>query len=190
MSSLKSWRKRTNQLLSEYSAAKKIVVNETLALEKAGKELRAAQKAQHILQNIAQQIQQKVHNKIALIVSRCLEAIFAGEYGFEFEFERKRGRTEAIPVVLHGDKRVYNPMKGVGGSTCQIASMGGRVANLIMTRPARRRYLQLDEPFMALDLQKQEKIRDMIEELSHELALQIVLVTHSETLRCGKVIEL
>src|SRR4051794_35218072 len=125
---LQAYRKKVNNLLSEYSFAKKQLRVERDELVKAKKQTKAALKTQHILQSLAQQVQEVAHQKIALIVTRCLQIIWQEEaYSFSFKFERKRGKTEATPMLTRGDNSIEDPMGAAGGSVCHVIDFALRI---------------------------------------------------------------
>ena len=191
MKSLQFHQKRAVKLLHDYSHAKKQVKEEKIALVDSEEELVATEKTQQILQHLAQQIQESAHQKISVIISRCLQTIWPDHgYSFAFCFERKRGRTEAVPTFLRDGKILKNPMRTIGGSCCQVASFAARVAKVVMTRPAPRRLMISDEPFSGLDRVRTRKVRGLLESLAQELSLQIIMVTHNSRLRIGNVISL
>lgn len=150
-----------------------------------------AMKARAILQQVAQTVQERAHRQIQAVVSRCLAAVFENPYAFKIKFEKKRGRTEAVPVFAR-DGHEYAPTDGVGGGVLDVAAFGLRIAEVLMQRPAGRRLLILDEPFKFPSLRKgyRERVRDLLLALSTELDFQIVIVTHDPTFEVGKVISL
>jgi len=56
-------------------------------------------------------------------------------------------------------------------------------------KPAPRRLLVADEPFKHVSRNYLPRIREMIETLAREMSVQFIIVTHSELLRAGRVIE-
>lgn len=147
------------------------------------------QDAQEIIQLAAQAIQQKAHERIAGVVSSCLQAVFEDPYEFKILFERKRGRTEA---TLQFCRRglVVDPLTASGGGVVDVAAFALRAACLMLHRPRLSRLMVLDEPFRFVSAEFQPNIRSMLEQLSKDLKLQIVMVTHNEQIATGKIIQL
>lgn len=144
--------------------------------------------AQKIVQDLAQEVQTKAHKGLAKVVSKCLSAVFGKGYKLKIEFERKRGRTEASFVYLK-DGRKINPRVSSGGVR-HVAALALRLACLVMTQPARRRLLVLDEPFQGVSRRNLEKMAAVIETLGRELKVQFIIVTHSKNLEVGKMVQL
>lgn len=166
------------------------VANEERFLKDAEGHLTRAQDAQEILQRVAQAVQQQAHNRISEVVSSCLRAVFPDDpYEFKIVFERKRGKTEANLRFTRRGLDV-DPLTASGGGVVDVASFALRVACLVLHRPRLSRLVVLDEPFKFVSADYRENVRGMLEELSQDLKLQIVMVSHIEELEAGKVIQL
>lgn len=148
-----------------------------------------AHDAQEILQLMAQAVQQRAHNKISAVVSQCLSAVFDDPYEFRIEFERKRGKTEANLRFVRRDLDV-DPLSASGGGMIDVAAFALRVACLMLSRPKLNRIIILDEPFKFVSAAYRGNVREMMEQLSEDMGIQIIQVTHIEELETGTVIEL
>lgn len=183
-------RKLLSEKESDYRTAVRTCTEEVAGLSRAEERLGFLGEAQELAQDTAQQVQQKVHSQIAGVVSRCLEAVFSDEaYKFKIYFEQKRGRTEARSV-FQKDGHDLDPMNGSGGGVIDIASFALRVARLLLTQPPLRRVITLDEPFKFVSEEYRPQVKQMLEELSKDMGIQIIMTTHIEELKIGKVIEL
>uniref|UniRef100_A0A6M3JY58 Putative ATPase domain containing protein n=1 Tax=viral metagenome TaxID=1070528 RepID=A0A6M3JY58_9ZZZZ len=160
---------------------------QTLASKKAQEE--SALKAQQLLQQASQIVQQAVHGQIATIVSRCLETVFDEPYDFQVLFEQKRGRTQAR-LVFYRDGEEIDPMTASGGGVVDVGSFAMRLASLLLSKPRKRRLLILDEPFKFVSEEYRERVRGLLESLSKDFDVQVILVTHIEELQMGKVVRL
>ena len=158
-------------------------------LRDAEKQVDLARSAQEIIQFVAQAVQQKAHERIAKVVSSCLSSVFSDPYEFRIEFERKRGRTEAALRFVRRGLDV-DPMESSGGGMIDVAAFALRVACLIMHRPRLRQILVLDEPFKFVSAEYRENVRSMLEKLSTDLGLQIIMVTHIDEIATGKIVRL
>ena len=166
------------------------IKQEEKELDKAETAILRTQDAQEILQHLAQAVQQKAHQKISEVVSLCLSAVFGEDaYQFGIEFERKRGKTEAILKFKRGELDA-DPLSATGGGVVDVAAFALRVSCLMLHRPKLSKLIVLDEPFKFVSAQYRDKVRVMLEELSQDLKIQIVMVTHSKELSAGKIIEL
>lgn len=145
-------------------------------------------KALNVVRTAAESIQKSVHKHISSIVSRCLSAVFEETaYEFQIIFEQKRNRTEARLCFIRNGKEV-DPTFACGGGVLDVASFALRLACLVLSRPAKRRLLVLDEPFKMLSTNYHGRVKDLLEQLSNELDVQIVMVTHSQYLQAGEVV--
>lgn len=148
----------------------------------------ASEKAQEIIQLVAQAVQQTTHERVAGVVSKCLAAVFPEPYEFKIHFERKRGKTEARPVLVRGGREL-SPLDGVGGGVLDVTAFALRVVSITATVPKIRPLLVLDEPMKNLSRQYQPAAAEMVQALSKEFGIQFVIVTHNDAFRIGKVIE-
>ena len=180
---------KVDSLLSAYNQAKKQVKIETTEYKKAKKELKYLEESQLIVQQVAQEVQQHTHRRVATIVSRCLNLIFTDAYEFKLIFERKRGKTEARPIFIKNGHEI-DPTYSSGGGVRDVTSFALRMACMILARPRRRKLIVLDEPFKMMSPDNRDRVKLMLEVLSEELGIQIVMITHDKTLVTGHVIDL
>lgn len=185
-----NFRERADALKREYDRTQERISEETAALKRCLAEEAAVNEAGLILQRVAQQVQQQAHSAIVGVVSRCLQAVFGDDaYEFDIVFERKRGKTEAR-LSFRRDGHEVHPTMGAGHGCRDIASFALRIACMMLTKPALRRVLVLDEPFAHVHGEVQrKKARELIETLPTELGVQLILVTGLEWLKAGKIIE-
>lgn len=149
-------------------------------------EVADVQQAQILFQKAAAIIQKEVHQKISTLVTRCMTAIFEEDFEFLINFEQKRGKTEAELVIKkHGNEE--DPLFGSGGEL-DVASFALRLSALLLQQPPLRRILILDEPFRCVDTAKRPRLRKLLEALSSELDIQIIMITHDPSFQIGKVI--
>jgi DNA repair exonuclease SbcCD ATPase subunit len=123
------------------------------------------------------------------VVTKSLQAVFDDPYEFRIHFERKRGRTEARLVFERGGEEI-DPMEASGGGPVDVASFALRLSCMMLSRPPIRRLLVLDEPFKFVSPNLRDRVRRLIEALSGEFGIQIIMVTHMDELRAGEIIEI
>lgn len=171
-------------------ACGRIDEEEAALVECVAHELACAEAAA-IIQVAAQQVQEQAHAKIAGMVSRCLAAVFREPYEFRIEFERKRGRTEAKMTFFRDGMEVH-PTMGAGWGVVEVASLALRVAALMLTKPAPRKILFLDEPLKAVGAGggNKRRVAELLRTLSDELQIQILMITHDATFEVGKVVRI
>lgn len=170
------------------AAAKAASGRARAALAKARQRAKGAAAALAIAQQLAQGVQAAAHKQVALVVGRCLTAIFDEPYEFEIIFERKRGKTEAKLVFIRDGNEV-DPMDAAGGGVIDVASFALRLAAMMLTRPGVRKLLILDEPFKFLSEGYRPRVRGMLAGITREFGVQVVMVTHLKELVTGTVIE-
>ena len=134
-------------------------------------------------------MQQRAHKRIAEIVSKCLETVFAQPYELRIAFERKRGKTEARLSFWRDDLEV-DPLEGAGGGIVDVAAFALRLACLVLSKPSKRMVLILDEPFKGVDVVNRKKVREMMNQLARQMHIQFIMVTQIADMGLGKVIEL
>ena len=181
-------RRRAEQGRLDLRAANFRVLEERDAVASADARIADLEEALSVLQGVAAAVQTQVHGRISAIVTKCLSAIFEDPYSFEIIFEQKRGKTEARLVFRRNGNEV-DPLAGSGLGVVDVAAFALRLANLMLSRPPRRRLLVLDEPWKHLSAGHRPAMRLLIEELAKEMGVQFVIVTHSDEFRMGKVVE-
>lgn len=187
----KELQRKLNDKRTTYKIIKSNYEQEKENLEKAKGRLSSAEIARELVQEVAQKLQQAVHNQIAGIVSLGLKTVFSEPYNFKINFEKKRGRTEAR-LIFERDGLELDPISAAGGGVIDVAAFTLRVACLSLSKPALRPILILDEPFKNVSKTKGylDQIPLLLEKLAEEMGLQIIMVTHIEELKVGKVIDL
>ncbi len=184
-------REKVDGLLSDLKVAKRRCKDEREKLIAAEDHLVYAEEAQQVAQEVAEQVQQRAHEQIAGVVSRCLESVFTDDdYGFKIRFDKKRGRTEAVLILIKNGHEVENPLDGDSGGVCEWAGEALRLSCLCLSKPRLRRLLVLDEPFKSVSAQYWPATQQLLEGLSKDFGMQIIMVTHNPKLQIGKIIEL
>jgi len=189
MLDLKTIEKELQRVTQKYHVSKASAQEHKVHLKSAEALSTSALEAQKILQEIAADIQQQAHQHIAFIVSRCLSAVFDEPYEFKIDFEQKRGKTDARLYFVRNGIEI-DPMTAAGGGVVDVCSFALRLACLSLARPAKRKLLVLDEPFRFVSSEYRDRIRELLEQLSEEMDIQIIVITHISELETGKVIQL
>ena len=184
-------RKRVNGLLSDFNVAKRHCTEEQAKLTAAEDRFTYIEEAQQAAQHVAEFVQQQAHSQIAGVVSRCLETVFDDDdYGFKIRFDKKRGRTSAVLILTKGEHEVEDPLNGDSGAVCEMAGFALRLSCLILAKPKLRKLIVMDEPFKAMSAEYWQNTRLLLQGLSEDFGIQIVMVTHNPKLQTGKVVEL
>lgn len=183
-------REKLTPLISEYRLACSQVSQEKKALQEAKEHLQNILEAQKLIQTIAKQVQQSAHKQVASVVSKCLETVFDDPYEFVIDFQEKRQKTEAVLSLVRDGLVLDDPQNSTGGGVIDVVSFALRLVSILLSRPKKRRFLLLDEPMKMLSKEYRPRVRGLLESLSQDLNFQILMVTHSQEIACGKIIHL
>lgn len=186
---LGKWNSAVEHYKIKHSAALLAKKRADILLSDAQTLRQATYRAAEVLQAVAERAQRATYASVAEIVSRCLEAVFDDPYVFTMEFVRRRGRTE-IDLLFERDGQALDPMSAAGGGVVDVASFALRLAAILLAGPGTRRFLALDEPFRFVSKEYRPRLRSLLEELSEKMGVQILLVTHMDEFRVGKILEL
>jgi DNA repair exonuclease SbcCD ATPase subunit len=158
-------------------------------LEEAQTKLENLELAKDAIQVVGEGIQRKAHSQIAGVVSECLQLVFEETYTFDIIFEKKRNKTEARLVFLK-DGNEIDPLTASGGGVVDVAAFALRVSCLVLSKPKLRKVLVMDEPFRFVSEEYRENVQQVMEKLSTEFGIQMILVTHMKELISDKVVQL
>ena len=184
-------RETVNSKLSDLKAARRRCGVERDKLIAAEDHLIYVEEAQQVTQQVAEEVQRRAHEQIVGVVNNCLQTIFYDEdYGFKIRFDKKRGRTEAVLILTKAGHEVEDALNGDSGAVCEMAGFALRLSCLMLSKPKLRRLLVLDEPFKSMSAEYWEETRQLIEGLSADFGMQIVMVTHNSKLQTGHIVEL
>lgn len=148
-----------------------------MALERTIEKRNCVEEAQVFLQKIAQDTQNQLKFNIEDIVQLCLDTCYPDKYEFKLEFVVKRGKTEAKIMCLDDGEEI-DIMHDTGGGVSDLIAFGLRIAVWSLGRT--RNVMILDEPGKFLDVNLKPRFGDVIRELSRELKLQFLLITHDK----------
>jgi len=182
-------RERINKLQARLEISKEAVKGRLSDLSDAEDYLDAATESRDIIQRVGQAVVAEAHNRLAGVVSKCLEAVFDEPYEFKIVFEKKRGQTEAR-LVFCRDGLEVNPLDASGGGVVDVAAFALRLSCIMLRRPPVRRLIVLDEPFKFVSSEFRPRVRQMLDNLSRKMDIQIIMVTHIPELVTGNVVQL
>jgi len=190
--SLEAIRQKINKTKSKYEQARSKLQEEIKNLHIVKKYLSDVEQAQQITQTIAQTIQQQAHKKIANVVTACLRTVFTDiDYGFRIDFERRRQRTEAKLVIIRDGHDVKDPMEDEAGGGIDIASFALQLTAIMLSKPAVRRILIMDEPFKYVSPEYRDNVKQMLTKLAKDFDIQFIMITsHQSQVIIGKEIKL
>jgi len=188
---LQTYRANLNEKRADYRTVLSKLKDEYDFLLSEEDDLNHTIEAQKIVQEVAQSLQRKAHLQIASVVSRCLQSVFEDDAPeFRIEFEKKRGKTEALLAFVRSSGKASDPVDESSGGMMEVAAFALRLACLVLSKPRKRRVLFLDEPFKSVHSpQWRINLVRLIESLAKEMSIQFVIITGVDDYKMGKVIE-
>jgi DNA repair exonuclease SbcCD ATPase subunit len=166
---------------SKHRAAVMAVESSKSSIDDLRERYEAALAAKEIVQQISMECQEACQKRIGYVVTRCLQAVF-GDQALKFllVLEPKRGQTEVRGVLVDAEGHELDPLQSCGGGILDVAAFGLRLACLMLQRPQPAKVLILDEPFRFVSSHYRSNVRALLSELSQEMGVQIIMVTHIE----------
>jgi len=169
--------------IDEAKGEKKVLFNsikntELIILETKERS-KSIDKAQAFFQMVAKETQDKLVFHIEHIVQEAIEACWPDTYTFKCEFEPGRGKMEARLFLLQDGKEI-DPRDSVGGGLVNITAIALRLAAWSMGKTDN--VLIMDEPFTALSVDLQPIAAEIISQITKELGVQIIMVTHNTSM--------
>jgi DNA repair exonuclease SbcCD ATPase subunit len=159
-------------------------------LKEAKQESVALDEASLILEKVASYVQRQWYEQLGSVVTRCIQSVFGTDsYEFRLIFKHLANRTQ-VEMVFEKDEEVYDPMSSTGGGVVDIAAFALRVASLMMAAKTQRKILILDEPFRFVSAGYRYKVAALLEVMSVEFGIQVLMITHMEEIQAGTVIQL
>lgn len=170
----------------EFLEHQKTILDEKLQAHKRNQ--LAIEEVQVLIQTVAKETQEQIKMHIEDVVNAAIDTCFPSEYEFSLDFEIKRGKTEAVIRLTKNGFNV-DPMEATGGGLVDIASFALRVAAWSLSTS--NNILILDEPMKFLSRDLQNKAGEILQEISKELNIQIIMVSHIQDIigQADKVFE-
>jgi DNA repair exonuclease SbcCD ATPase subunit len=186
----KEYLEELEKLELEYDQVRNQLRSEKKDLKKAKQRTLDIKEAIEAMHLIAETLQQKAHKQLSGVVTTCLQTVFGSDYTFRIDFESKRNRTEAKLVLVKNGNDIDDPLNDDSGGVADVASFALRLSSIMMSKPHRRKFLGLDEPFKFVSAEYRPALVELLNSLTKELGFQIVMVTHIRDLEVGKVVRL
>lgn len=186
---LSTIRKAADALAIKYAAAVQHEAAEFLGVTTAQEGYKNALDARRIAQEIAKRTQTEAATPIVQIVNQCLSSVFPDHYTFGIVFEARRGKTE-VDLVMRKGAYSLDPMGAVGGGVLDVASLGIRLAVLMLTVPRVQRVLVLDEPLKNLQPPRIPLMRVLLQKIVDEMGIQVICTTPIGPMVMGNVISI
>lgn len=183
MIGLETYRAKLEQMKGKRDRASQQLEETESKISEAQRKSEDIESAQVIIQVVAKATQEELQYKISELVSLALEAVLKEPYKLNLDFEIRRGKTEAdLTFSRKNSEDKIDPMNSTGGGAVDVASFGLRVASWSLERPRSRAVLIMDEPFRFLSRDLQGRAANILSEISKSLNIQMIAVTHEQTL--------
>lgn len=140
------------------------------------------EQAKEILNQILLATQQDVKGYIEQIVTNLVSHVFGDEYVFMLEMGIEREKPALTPIIEKQSIQV-SPRDEMGGGLLDMISLGLRMALWSFNQDRFRPTLIMDEPGKFLDLKRVPLFGEALQQLSKQLGLQIIMVTHLDDLK-------
>ena len=148
------------------------------------REIKASEEALAFIQLVAQETQEQIQMELSELVSVALASIFDDPYNLQVTFEIKRGKVE-MDFQLERDGDVIDPY-AVGGGVVDTISLALRFCCWAISQKEVRPIMMMDEPLKWLKGGAlPEKGAEMIKEISEQLGIQVIMVSHAPELIAG-----
>lgn len=139
------------------------------------------EQAKLILTEVGLKTQKQIQFHISDITSLALEAVFEEPYKLILDFVQRRNKTEC-DIYFERDGQRVDPISASGGGTVDIAAFALRIASWTLHTPRLRNTIIMDEPMRFVSKEYREQASLMIKEISKQLGIQFIIVTHDPVL--------
>lgn len=140
-------------------------------------------KASLFLQSLSDQTRLQVLDKISGIVTDALQTVKDKNLVFQMNLTTKASQPVLEMTLL--DKlsgQSYDILNSMGGGVADLVSITLRIALLCRWQPHLSRVIVMDEVGKFISVKDQEKAAEFIRILCEKLNLQLILISHSETI--------
>lgn len=143
-----------------------------------GRKAVAIERGREIVQQAADETQKELEYRIGGLVTLALQTIFDKRYSCTIQFVPRRGKVEADIILNKGDLVLDEIMDSSGGGVGDVMSFALRVSLWALKK--NRPLFILDEPFKFVDKKRLAKCYALLKQLSMELGIQFIIVSHEE----------
>ena len=134
--------------------------------------------ARDVVNSVMLVTQEQVRSHIEDIASLALGLVYGDGYSLELDYEVKRNQTEITPYLVKCGHR-SPPKDAHGGGTVDVCSFALRLALWSLMNPRPAPVFILDEPGKFISRDKQPMFAAMLNRLSIEMLVQIIMVSHA-----------
>jgi len=146
----------------------------SLAIDRAGA-------SRDVVTDVLSLTQQQVQSYLERVVSSALQTVYGEDYSFELELAIRRNQPEITPWIVRDGTR-FSPRDEVGGGVLDVVAIALRLAMWSLRKPRSASVFLLDEPGKFVSQDKQPQFGRMLQELSSTLGIQMIVVSHSNSI--------
>jgi hypothetical protein len=147
-------------------------------LKDVERRIEGGEKGRAALQEIAKTTQLNLEVHVSNLVTTAIKSVDDSWPDFRLEFVPRRNTVECDVLFVEEEGEGQDPLGSSGFGAVDVASFGQRVAYWTLN-PNRPCFI-LDEPFRNVSPDLQHRVSDMLEMISKELGVQIIMVSHAE----------
>ena len=177
---LKKYRFRIENSKGQKQQIIKTITKIEDSVRKLEMDKRNINKAKIIILTVSEHTQKQLELHISKIVSLAMASVFKNPYQLKLIFKNRRGKTEA-DILFYRNKKFLDPITSSGGGVVDIASFALLISLWSLSFPNISNTLIFDEPFKFLSKEYQTKATKMVQRLTKELGLQIIMISHNKT---------
>lgn len=177
---LKNLRTKINKVKDRRIQKKQDLIECKESLKTANNNLEDHKAVREAFKQAALYTQNYLEVHLSKIVSNAIRAVFfEKDVQFRVEFVERRNSSECDMHLIE-DGEEYDLLDDRGHGMADIASFALRVAYVLLDNV--NNVLVLDEPGRNIDKNRRPYASKMIKELSRELDMQFIIVTHQQEL--------
>lgn len=179
---------KVEQLKRQYDKAAEDLCVWQKKKKKAARHIKYVTEAIQHLEEVASAVQREWYNHLGSVVTRCIQSVFGPEsYKFKLEFKTKAHRTQ-VSLLFEKDGEDYDPLTSTGGGVVDVAAFALRIAAMMISVKDTNKILILDEPFRFVSAEYRNHIQTLLNVLSEEFDMQILMITHMPEVQAGSVV--
>jgi len=152
-------------------------------LDEIIKELKKGQEALQFVEDVANNRRGSMRQKIENVVTEALRVIYGSNYRIELKYGVKNNRShmdiEVIKKTTKGE--IVRTIGGFGGGVCDSVAVPLRLLVILGSKQTDRVCI-LDESYKHVDDGRIENVANFLKEISDELKMQIIIVSHHDEL--------
>jgi len=172
--------KKLQEISTEQKLLKQSIKDRTQEKNVLSKTLDDLEESRNLIQEASIRTQKELEYHISSIATKMLQTVFEDSIEFNVEFVTRRNTTEC-DLLIKEDELQMKPLDSCGYGVADVASIALRISYWKLTDNIRNVFI-LDEPFRNLDKEKQPIAAQILKELSEQLNIQFIIVTHNKEL--------